>query len=457
MAWDINQINQQFMANLPNMGEAFRAGEMQSQQRRAGEAKMLQDAQATQAAQLRAAQKQADVQAFIRNPTAQAASALQATYPEDREAFKASWETRDTATRQNDLREMSSIHGYLQSGRPQDAAAMIRRRIDADKAAGQPTADDEQFLAVIEEDPDAAKGQMALMLSAIVGPDKFDAVFKNVGEGLRSDAKLPGEVALTEAQAEEARVKATMAPDVIAAGITDTLSQVERRRQQTAIETVANSIARDRLDLDRETLITNTQLKLDEMAQTGTEVKGSSLEEMTKAVTSAQANEALAERTASLASRFAASDASGRGWTSVASESLAGAFGNQDPVSALRGEYQQLINSQAIKNLPPGAASDNDIKIAMRGFPPATADKDYVVSFLRGLEKLQRKAAAGDQRRADWISSNGNIGTAKRQIVVDGYTVMPGTTFAQFNKAMVAATAEPDTSSIDNLEQRYGR
>lgn len=454
MPWDINQINREFMSNLPQPGEAFQAGQDESFKRRVLEAQIATQQQQAALAQQRAKQKQIDVQSFIAKPTAQGAAALQAAYPEDMAAFKESWATRDADTQKNDLREMSAIHGYLKSGMPDRAKVLVQQRIDADKAAGQNTTEDEQFLAAINEDPNKASGLMALMLAPIVGPEKFDSVYKNVGDSERANAKLPGEVALTEAQAGKAAVEAEMAPAIIETEIADKRSEIARRAQQSAIEREANAISRDRVALDRDALFTNTQLKLDEMAQTGTEVKGASLDEMTKAVTSAQANEALANRTSSLANRFAASNVAGRGWASAATESLAGAFGNQDPVTALRGEYEQIKNSQAIKNLPPGPATDRDIQIAMRGFPPATASKEYVVSFLRGLEKLQRKTAQADQRRGDWISSNGTIGTAKRPIVVDGWTVQPGTTFAQFNKNMLSLD-ELDPQSLDEIEERY--
>jgi hypothetical protein len=192
------------------------------------------------------------------------------------------------------------------------------------------------------------------------------------------------------------------------------------------------------------------------MAQAGTAVTGASLDEMTKAVGSAQTNEALANRTASLAERIQQSPLRGGGWRSWAGEVLAGAFGNQDPVTALRGEYEQIKNAQAIKNLPPGPATDRDIQIAMRGFPPADAGKDYIVSFLRGLEKLQRVAADADQRRGDWISANGNIGTAKRDLQVGGVRVPAGTTFTEFNKNAIKVGKAGQAPERDYLK-KYGQ
>ena len=49
-------------------------------------------------------------------------------------------------------------------------------------------------------------------------------------------------------------------------------------------------------------------------------------------------------------------------------------MGNENKVSELRQQYRAIRNTAALGGLPPGAASDKDIEMAMSGFPTDTAN-----------------------------------------------------------------------------------
>lgn len=407
-------------------------------------------------AQRRAQQKQADIDAVLNAPTAEGYARIQTLYPEDREAFKSAWETKSEDARQSDLRELGGLYGYLQSGMPDKAIASLERRISADRAAGQDVADDEEMVAAIRADPKRATGAVGYMLSAIVPPDQFGPTVKNIGEEARADELQPGLIRKGAAEAEKLETEAQYAPQVIESDLASQAADRARKAAQTAIEEAQLELGWEKLALDKDALATNTQLKLEEMLQSGQAVTGASLTELTSAVGSAQANETLANRTEKLADQMKASSARGGGWRSSLGETAAEMFGVQDGITALRGQYEQLKNAQAIKNLPPGPASDKDIQLAQRGFPPANADKDYLVSFLRGMAKMQRIAGAADQRRADWISSNGNLGTSKRDLNVGGVQVPAGTTFSEFNRNAGRVAKRGDAPARGYLE-KYGK
>lgn len=89
------------------------------------------------------------------------------------------------------------------------------------------------------------------------------------------------------------------------------------------------------------------------------------------------------------------------------SEKLKEVTGEQDAVSALRREYNAIKGSQVVNNLPPGAASDKDIELAMAGFPSDRANGQQIAGFLRGIAKLQSANAELQNFKADYISENG--------------------------------------------------
>ena len=95
------------------------------------------------------------------------------------------------------------------------------------------------------------------------------------------------------------------------------------------------------------------------------------------------------------------------GMAGSAFEFLKQATGQEDAVSELRKEYLKLRASQTVKNLPPGAASDKDIELALSGFPKPTANPDHMASFLRGLEKMQRLEAEYNKFKAQYLSERG--------------------------------------------------
>lgn len=476
MPWNLDLINQGFMNSLPNIGAAFEQGQQQAQQETGDQAvdaylrgqlgggasggglvatpeqqaqseKLWQQLvarnpraalqiQQQQQAQARQQQKVADIQAAIANPSAGAFADLQAKYPEDREAFQNAWKTRDESERLDERRQLASVAGYLRNGFPDRAKAMLARRRDAEIKAGNTGEEYQDFIDAIDEDPKRAYGLSQYYLAQTDDSDKVAGAVATQGEEGRKDELQPAAVREATAKASSAETEAEYAPAVIESKVLTEGAQRERWAAQTANEIEQQKLGWEQLNLDKDKLATETQLKIDELTQKGTEVTGASLDTLTKSVASAQTNSALADRTADLATRYSQSAARG-GIGSNWAEWLKGATNNQDATSALRGEYKRLINSSVVQNLPPGAASDKDIAIAREGFPPATADPQYVAQFLNGMAKLQRLAGQGDQRRADWISSNGNLGTAKRDLNVGGVQVPAGTTFAEFNRNAV--------------------
>lgn len=89
-------------------------------------------------------------------------------------------------------------------------------------------------------------------------------------------------------------------------------------------------------------------------------------------------------------------------------EALKRASGNEDAESELRRKYYAIRGSQVVKNLPPGAASDTDIALALAGFPNENADAKTISKFLKGVAKLESYNADYNDFAAEYISENGS-------------------------------------------------
>ena len=79
-------------------------------------------------------------------------------------------------------------------------------------------------------------------------------------------------------------------------------------------------------------------------------------------------------------------------------------MGRQGDISILRTQFNGLKNSIVLNQLPPGAASDKDVQLAMRGWPDATYDAATIASFLKGQAKLAAIAAEKENARSKWLT-----------------------------------------------------
>lgn len=98
----------------------------------------------------------------------------------------------------------------------------------------------------------------------------------------------------------------------------------------------------------------------------------------------------------------------GGGVGSTFSETIKQYTGNQEAVSELRQRFNEVRLSGALKNLPPGPATDRDVKEAFRGVPPDNANAETMISFLRGLAKLEYINAEYNKLKSELIEKNQN-------------------------------------------------
>lgn len=124
---------------------------------------------------------------------------------------------------------------------------------------------------------------------------------------------------------------------------------------------------------------------------------------------------AAAENYFDLAQRYEQAQgklASGKAGTMV--EWLKEQTGNQDEFTLLRKDWSKVKASEVVKNLPPGAASDSDIALALEGFLPTNADPKSVASFLRGVAKMRKLNAEYNAFKADYLSEKKNPGGLRK-------------------------------------------
>lgn len=352
------------------------------------------------------------------NPTVRDFSMISMLMPKDRaEAIQKSSEAMDADAKKNQLLFGGQVMSALTAGKPDIAMKMLDEKSISESNAGRDGRLWKTYSELIGVDPDKGLKTFGIMIASVPGGDK-------VLEAALKAQKGPSEVAKSESEAEKSRIEAEFSPQVLQAGLEstrattkNTLNQIQDRAQ--------------RLGLDRDKLTSEMQLKIEEMNRKGTELDT----EAKKIINTAMADSAVAMQYSGKLNDLAArvlENKGGKGSWNTIGKFLENITGTQDEWTQIRNEYVRIKNIQALKNLPPGPASDRDIKTAKEGLPPENANSEYIASFLRGMAKLSSIDSSIKAAEADWVNSSGSLGRPKKDINVQGMMVPAGTSFNEF-------------------------
>lgn len=244
-------------------------------------------------------QMQTDLAALAgnKNPTAQDYSALMVKYPTMSEHFKRGWDTLDKAQQQTKLTSAMQVYSAVNSGRNDVAVDLLTEQATALRNSGneKDAKASETMAEFIRLSPESAKTSVGLMLSAVMGPDKFSETFKAVGGERRADEEQPGKLAKLTAEAAEAKEKAKQAAVTSRFAESVAIKDLEKRgwditkiqedikvaRENSRIAAMNSDIAREGNQIRRQEL----ELKRDEAVKKRDEDIASKTAEVTTART----------------------------------------------------------------------------------------------------------------------------------------------------------------------------
>lgn len=387
----------------------------------------------------RRTQLQTQVQSLLTNPnpTARDFTNVAMLLPKaEADSMRANWETLSKDRQDNELRFGGQVMSAFSSSQPQIGIQLLRERATAERNAGR--ADQakayETWAQMAEVSPQSAQKTIGIMLAGVPGGDK-------VLESSIKALKAPAEIRTGEAGATKEELITANTPTRLALENTQTAANIRNLDSQIADRAGRLVLDRDRLKLDRDKLQSDVELKLFELNQKGTQLDGSATKIVNDSAVAAVGSEQAAGRMLDLASRLE-QQGGGFGAASRAYEWMKQATGNQDAMTQLRNEYTRLRNTQAIKSLPPGVATDKDIELALKGLPPETANAATLASFLRGMAKMSQYEAVAEGAKSEWVNSVGSLGRATRDIDIGGIQVPKGTTYVDFARQFMDQRAQ---------------
>ncbi|EAC1669523.1 phage DNA ejection protein [Escherichia coli] len=132
--------------------------------------------------------------------------------------------------------------------------------------------------------------------------------------------------------------------------------------------------------------------------------------------------------------------------------------GSDTTLRDLRIRQNALVNSQVLKFLPPGPATDRDVEIVRQGAPTDMDNPETVARWLDAMANLERRNAQFNEFKAEWMSANGNPGQSRNGGQILGLDVKKGESLGSAVKRYMsmntdAAPAQDSTPSGETPNQ----
>ncbi|EPC8619715.1 phage DNA ejection protein [Salmonella enterica subsp. enterica serovar Schwarzengrund] len=175
------------------------------------------------------------------------------------------------------------------------------------------------------------------------------------------------------------------------------------------------------------------------------------------AVNNATASSNSANSMSALAQQFRAEKPT-TGLFGNAQNMFAKLTGSDTTLRDLRIRQNALVNSQVLKFLPPGSATDKDVEIVRQGAPTDMDNPETVARWLDAMANLERRNAQFNEFKAEWMSANGNPGQSRNGGQILGLDVKKGESLGSAVKRYMsmntdAAPAQDSTPSGEPRNQ----
>ncbi|EEQ3673839.1 acyltransferase [Escherichia coli] len=175
------------------------------------------------------------------------------------------------------------------------------------------------------------------------------------------------------------------------------------------------------------------------------------------AVNNATASSNSANSMSALAQQFRAEKPT-TGLFGNAQNMFAKLTGSDTTLRDLRIRQNALVNSQVLKFLSPGPATDKDVEIVRQGAPTDMDNPETVARWLDAMANLERRNAQFNEFKAEWMSANGNPGQSRNGGQILGLDVKKGESLGSAVKRYMsmntdAAPAQDSTPSGEPRNQ----
>lgn len=372
-------------------------------------------------------------------PSLRELTKLGVEFPQAIEQMKKAHEMLSAEQKAANIGVAQRTFAAMESGQPKIAVETLRRAAEARRAEG-----DEEDAKNFEANADliaSAKSEGAAyvavgsFLQSVMGPDDFVSKF---GELKRQPADLDK----ARAEADIKRAQADTERDTRLEAILASQDQRKMWKNQSGV-------AWARLKLDRDKFQAEADAALEARLEGRPPLTGDAFKQVADKGIAAVQSQSIAGEADTLAAEIEAAGGSG-GMDAAATKKWREVFGSQDPkTNGLYARFETLKSKGIYRDIGPGTKTDDDYAAFEKGWPGSNASPAFKASFLRGMAKAARAAAAIENAQADYVSQNGDPGNARKPLVISGVQIPAGTTYAD----AVKRVSQGATISEEGLDQ----
>lgn len=288
---------------------------------------------------------------------------------------------------------------------------------------------DPQHVAQMYQQNPQGFGEFADHLGlAAVGPEKyFDIQDKMVGRQI-DQGKLTEQIRSNQASEDNTRRGQNMSYQSSMTG---------------------HNLAAQRLALDKQEFglkVQQAQQKAQELIDGAPKLSVNMEKGIETAVNNATASSNSADSMSALAQQFRQEKPT-TGLFGNANNMFSKLTGSETALRDLRIRQNALVNSQVLKFLPPGPATDRDVAIAREGAPSTWDDPALVADWLDANARLERRNAQFNEFKSEWMSANGNPGQSRKDGQILGMDIRKGESLGSAAKRFMANNPIPDSTS----------
>jgi len=153
-----------------------------------------------------------DTTDLLQNHTPDKMASVMLKYPQFSKSFSDAFKQMDAAKQQASFRMASPVYSAMLNKRPDIAKKLLTDQLDAMKNSNAPEQDQqgiEQMLKTIDDDPNSAMTQMAMVLSdSVGGPDNFAATYGHLMKSKSDEELAPYEQYKTKSEGDKAAADA---------------------------------------------------------------------------------------------------------------------------------------------------------------------------------------------------------------------------------------------------------
>lgn len=276
---------------------------------------------------------------------------------------------------------------------------------------------------------------------AALGPDKyFDVQDKMAGrqlEGQKNQLTARGQ-------------------DITARG-QDIAASTARRGQDMSYQSAmtGHNLASQRLALDQQEFglkVQQAQEKAQQLIDGAPKLSVNMEKGIEAAVNNATASTNSADSMVALAQQFRQEKPT-TGLFGNANNMFSKLTGSETALRDLRIRQSAIINSQVLKYLPPGPATDRDVNLAREGAPSTWDDPNIVADWLDANARLERRNAQFNEFKSEWMSANGNPGQSRNGGQILGMDIQKGESMGSAVKRYMAQNPIEQQAAASNTQQ----